>query len=87
MRLVCISDSHNAHKGLHLPEGEVLIHAGDAIRQGLISGNERFLDWFGASLGTAKGASMAFIAQFEVGPCFHSCQSITPQAHHSHRQT
>lgn len=31
MRLVCISDTHNSHRSLHLPEGDVLIHAGDAI--------------------------------------------------------
>lgn len=46
MRLVCISDTHNAHRSLQLPEGDVLIHAGDATGQGLSAEVERFLDWF-----------------------------------------
>jgi Icc-related predicted phosphoesterase len=29
MRVVCISDTHMQHKRLSLPEGDVLIHAGD----------------------------------------------------------
>lgn len=48
MRLVCISDTHNAHKGLHIPDGDVLIHAGDATGQGLTLEVERFLGWFGS---------------------------------------
>lgn len=46
MRLVCISDTHNTHKTLHLPDGDVLIHAGDATGQGLSLEVERFLAWF-----------------------------------------
>lgn len=46
MRIVCISDTHNAHKGIILPDGDVLVHAGDATGQGLSSEIERFLDWF-----------------------------------------
>lgn len=48
MRLVCISDTHNSHKGLRLPEGDILIHAGDATSQGLTLETERFLGWFSA---------------------------------------
>ena len=46
MRLVCISDTHNTHRALHLPYGDVLIHAGDATGQGLSLEVERFLAWF-----------------------------------------
>lgn len=46
MRLVCISDTHNTHKALRLPEGDVLIHAGDATGQGLSTEVESFLAWF-----------------------------------------
>lgn len=46
MRLVCISDTHNSHKAMNLPEGDVLIHAGDATGQGLTLEVERFLAWF-----------------------------------------
>lgn len=33
VRLVCISDTHNEHEGLQLPEGDVLIHAGDVLTE------------------------------------------------------
>lgn len=46
MRLVCISDTHNSHRGIQLPPGDVLIYAGDATSQGLKAEVERFLDWF-----------------------------------------
>jgi Icc-related predicted phosphoesterase len=29
MRIVCVSDTHGFHRNLDVPEGEVLIHAGD----------------------------------------------------------
>jgi predicted phosphodiesterase len=29
MKIVCISDTHEKHKQLNLPKGDVLIHAGD----------------------------------------------------------
>ena len=29
MRVVCISDTHEKHKQVKLPKGDVLIHAGD----------------------------------------------------------
>lgn len=31
MRLVCISDTHGQHEQLKLPDGDVLIHAGDSL--------------------------------------------------------
>lgn len=34
MRVVCISDTHTYHRSLSLPQGDVLIHAGDATFQG-----------------------------------------------------
>ena len=46
MRLVCISDTHNTQKAMRLPEGDVLIHAGDATGQGLSLEVQRFLAWF-----------------------------------------
>ncbi|GLH74897.1 hypothetical protein GETHLI_33990 [Geothrix limicola] len=48
MRLICISDTHNAHKGMQIPDGDVLIHAGDATGQGLSQEVDRFLTWFGS---------------------------------------
>ena len=46
MRLVCISDTHMSHRGIHLPEGDVLIHAGDATSSGSPGEVDRFLGWF-----------------------------------------
>lgn len=46
MRLVLISDTHNQHAELILPEGDVLIHAGDVSGRGSFSEIQSFLDWF-----------------------------------------
>lgn len=54
MRLICTSDTHNAHKALRLPEGDVLIHAGDATGQGLTLEVEHFLAWFASQPHTHK---------------------------------
>jgi predicted phosphodiesterase len=29
MKIICISDTHNHHKDLKIPDGDILIHAGD----------------------------------------------------------
>jgi len=36
IRLVLISDTHGAHESLELPEGDVLIHAGDITKRGTL---------------------------------------------------
>lgn len=36
VRFVCISDTHNRHKSLHVPDGDVLIHAGDISLKGSV---------------------------------------------------
>ena len=48
MRIVLISDTHNQHHGLDLPEGDILIHAGDFSGRGRVSEAQQFLDWFGS---------------------------------------
>ena len=48
MRLVCISDTHSAHRAISLPEGDVLIHAGDATGRGGLDEVASFLFWFSA---------------------------------------
>lgn len=45
-RLVCISDTHNLHRNIVVPDGDVLIHAGDATVRGTESEVEDFLRWF-----------------------------------------
>lgn len=48
MRLVCISDTHNQHDALRLPEGDVLVHAGDFTGAGKPQEVEAFAKWLGA---------------------------------------
>ncbi len=46
MKIVTISDTHGNHAALTLPEGDVLIHAGDISRRGRREEVEDFLQWF-----------------------------------------
>jgi 3',5'-cyclic AMP phosphodiesterase CpdA len=47
IRIVCISDTHNAApgEGYTLPEGDVLIHAGDFTNQGSRSEMTKAVKW------------------------------------------
>jgi len=47
MKLVLISDTHTYHSHVPLPEGDVLIHAGDATWRGTLPELTPFLNWFG----------------------------------------
>ena len=46
MKLVFISDTHNRHNDIILPEGDVLIHCGDATGRGRPHEVAAFLSWF-----------------------------------------
>ena len=46
MKIVCISDTHEKHKRINLPRGDVLIHAGDFTWVGKEKPILEFLDWF-----------------------------------------
>lgn len=46
MKIVCISDTHNLHNGLSIPDGDVLIHCGDATLRGSIEEVGLFGHWF-----------------------------------------
>lgn len=45
MKIVCISDTHNRHKKLTIPECDLLIHAGDWSFQGQYSEVKDFAKW------------------------------------------
>lgn len=48
MRLVCISDTHSMHRQIErVPDGDVLIHAGDSLGVGKVQELEELNDWFG----------------------------------------
>lgn len=45
-RIVCISDTHNCNEEIAVPDGDLLIHSGDALTSGTILELERFVSWF-----------------------------------------
>ena len=45
MRLVCVSDTHGAHRELALPSGDVLVHAGDFRKTSTTSELLDFVAW------------------------------------------
>ncbi len=48
MKLICISDTHGDHIEVQLPDGDVLLHAGDITGHGTKADYSDFLDWFAA---------------------------------------
>jgi predicted phosphodiesterase len=50
MRIVCISDTHLVHRGAEfpIPNGDLLIHAGDATYSGTQDEIREFNEWFAA---------------------------------------
>lgn len=47
-KIVCLSDTHNCNSQINVPDGDILIHAGDATIRGTEREVEDFLQWFSA---------------------------------------
>ncbi len=47
MKLITLSDTHGLHKSLTIPDGDVLIHAGDLTRHGSLDDVQEFNDFLG----------------------------------------
>lgn len=47
-RIVCLSDTHGFHESLAVPDGDVLIHAGDVSMRGREAQVQAFATWFAA---------------------------------------
>ncbi|MBC7798243.1 MAG: metallophosphatase domain-containing protein [Pyrinomonadaceae bacterium] len=45
-RIVLLSDTHNAHEEINVPDGDILIHAGDATNSGTFQEITAFANWF-----------------------------------------
>ena len=45
VKIVCISDTHGKHQDMDIPDGDILIHAGDFTMLGLVSEVILFNDW------------------------------------------
>jgi Icc-related predicted phosphoesterase len=46
MKIICISDTHGQHKSIKLPEGDMIIHAGDVSGRGKPDEIRDFLKWY-----------------------------------------
>ena len=46
MKIVCLSDTHNSNSQIEVPDGDLLIHAGDATITGTIDEIVLFNEWF-----------------------------------------
>ena len=46
MKLVFLSDTHNRHRNIKIPEGDILIHAGDVSSRGEKREIDDFIEWF-----------------------------------------
>ena len=46
MKLILISDTHGRHDDVDIPDGDILIHAGDLSSRGREFEIDDFLDWF-----------------------------------------
>jgi hypothetical protein len=58
MRIVCLSDTHNRQGKFPVPDGDLLLHAGDFSSMGRSNEVERFDAW----LGTLPHRHKVFIA-------------------------
>lgn len=47
MRVIAISDTHGLHRKVQVPDGDILIHAGDFTNVGELEQVEDFNDWLG----------------------------------------
>lgn len=66
-RIVAISDTHGGHRRTSVPDGDILIHAGDFTRGGRLKDIEEFDDWL---------AGLPHTHKFVVpGNCDGCCES------------
>ena len=54
VRLVCWSDTHNQHAKVRLPDGDVLVHAGDLTGHGDLPQIRAFADHLGSRAPTGS---------------------------------
>ncbi len=47
MRMVVISDTHNRHRLLTIPDGDLLVHCGDITMRGKLKSLRQFNEWLG----------------------------------------
>jgi len=47
VRFVCVSDTHMTHSSMKVPDGDVLLHAGDFTNKGTVAEIKEFNTWLG----------------------------------------
>jgi Icc-related predicted phosphoesterase len=47
MKICCLSDTHQHHKKIKMPEVDMIIHAGDFTYHGELEEVKKFLQWYG----------------------------------------
>ena len=47
MKIVALSDTHNQHKKIVIPDGDILVHCGDFSNTGAMHEIQSFANWFG----------------------------------------
>ena len=47
MKFVCISDTHNQHEKLTVPDADIVIHSGDVTGSGSTRQIREFCEWYG----------------------------------------
>lgn len=48
MRIVCMADTHGLHADVEVPDGDLLIHAGDCTGSGSLADLDDFCEWLAA---------------------------------------
>jgi len=48
LKIVTISDTHNKHKQLQIPDGDIILHAGDSTGRGERKEIANFIKWYGS---------------------------------------
>jgi len=81
MKIVCISDTHNKHEELILPEGDCIIHAGDFTEAGSKKETKNFLEWF-SSLEFDHKILIAGNHDFYLEKKFYKLDQIIPNNIH-----
>lgn len=49
-KIIAISDTHNLHPTLSIPDGDIIIHVGDATNRGTFPEFSEFISWYGSLL-------------------------------------
>lgn len=75
MKIICISDTHNKYQMLdgRLPNGDILIHAGDLVSHGTVEEIQNFINWYSKQPHEYK----IFVGGNHDGALEHSKERIT----------